>query len=99
MSQEQKRGNQAANRLQRKVRRYTDTEIEKHLELCEFENECDFCEKPGKKVWCELDSYYNEANFYCCEKCVDKKMDSILAAIKFYENFNPIDFAVDDKSA
>ena len=46
------------------------------LQKCEFNDECDFCEKPtGEFSYCEIVSGigYTETNFYICEKCIPEK--------------------------
>ena len=44
-----------------------------HLERCEFDDECDFCDKPEGGSYCRLvhiPEMGTETDYYICGKCV-----------------------------
>lgn len=54
-------------------------EIEKHFELCEFDDECDFCDNPEHGTYAKIDYIPEdvaETDFYICGKCASVRLEN-----------------------
>jgi hypothetical protein len=44
------------------------------LEKCNFDDDCDFCDKPQGGVWAKITTAWEtETEYYICGECIDEK--------------------------